>query len=218
MNIEDIVPFSVFRNVQSGHHCNGKHPGTCKCLDRMIAALDCHQYFMMNTDDGKAGKDPKELFIAFCDEYYPRSVMLNDYIHFVDHHSDPSSIEYIKGRLHFNCESITKCGATARHYRDRRDDHDSATDSNLFVDRIDSVHFMVHHLTELGLRVPADTIEKQSEAENKDLALKRMYEVVQSKRKIFSGQRLNSTTNLKFTLQINEQKNGGRAKGTDGVL
>ena len=226
MNVEDIVPFSVFRNIECGDHCDRKHPGTCKALDRMIAALDYHQFMIVNPMREKYGDDAKDTFISFCDELYPKAAMLNDYIHFVEHHSDPSSIEYIKGRLHMKCDCTTKCGATTRHYRDRREDHDHEHESNWFIDRIDSVHFMIHHLTELGLRVSMETLqsgmtssdEKENDAENKDLALKRMLQVIQTKRKFFSAQRLDGVMNTKFTLQINQKKEGGNAKGTAGLL
>ena len=48
MNVEDIVPFSVFRKIGHDDHCDGKHPGSCKALDRMITALDYHQFVIMN--------------------------------------------------------------------------------------------------------------------------------------------------------------------------
>ena len=159
MELNHIIDFNVFQHIESEDQCDGKHPGTCKGLDRMIAALDYHQFTIVHELNEKYGDDPKELFIAFCDELYPRTAMLEDYIHFVEHHADPSSIEYIKGRLHFKCESATKCGATTRHYRDRRNDVNNGIEFVWCIDRIDSIHFMVHHLTELGLRVSADTLQ-----------------------------------------------------------
>ena len=91
MELKQIVDFNVFQHIESEDQCDGKHHGTCKGLDRMTAALDYHQFTIENELNEKYGDDPKEVFIAFCE----------DYIHFVEHHADPSSIEYIKGRLHF---------------------------------------------------------------------------------------------------------------------
>ena len=186
------MPFSVFQHMECGDQCDGKHPETCKGLDRLIATLDYHQFVIVNELNEKYGGDPKEIFIAFCDELYPQTAMLEDYIHFVEHHADPSSFDYIKGRLHFSCDSVSKCGATTRHYRDRRNDVSNGMESVWCIDRIDSVHFMVHHLTELGLRVSAETMQsmkgseddKKSDSELKDLALKRMMEEVGTKRAI----------------------------------
>ena len=225
MKVEDIVPFSVFQHIQSGDQCDGKHPGTCKGLDRMIAALDYHQCTIVNPLQEKYGDDPKATFISFCDELYPKTTMLDDYVHFVEHHADPSSLEYIKGRLHLKCESATKCGATTRHYRDRADDHNDGIESVWCIDRIDSVHFMIHHLTELGLRVSLETKEsavvsddeKQVDLDVVDHDLKRTVKEVDSKRAVFSNERLDGIENTKFTLQISE-KMTGTAKGTDGML
>ena len=149
--------------------------------------------------------------------------MLNDYIHFVEHHADPKSIEYIRNRLHFDCHSVAKCGATTRHHRERRDDeHRESKDeaSNWFIDRVDSIHFMVYHLTEVGLRVSKEETmgneakrddEEEDEKEFVDLALKRMDEVITAKRKAFSPQRLSGGKDSKFKLQIKGQdaENGG---------
>ena len=153
---EHIVDFNMFKQIESGDQCHGAG-GLCKGLERVIGALDYHQITIVNSLDKKYGDDPRATFTAFCDELYPKRAMLNDYIHFVEHHADPQSIEYIKGRLHFDCDSAKKCGATTRHYRDRREDSTGAKgmESNWFIDRMDSIHFMVHHLTELGLRVSA---------------------------------------------------------------
>ena len=220
VNVEHIVDFNLFQDIESGDHCDGEG-GYCKALERVIGALDYHQITIVNSLDDKYGDGPRAAFTAFCDELYPKRAMLNDYIHFVEHHADPKSIEYIKGRLHFNCESAKKCGATTRHYRDRREDSTGAkgVESNWFIDRVDSVHFMVHHLTELGLRVSAEETmesavalsddEEEDESLLVDLALKRMGKVIEAKRALFSNERLDGATNSKFTLQIDEDESNG---------
>ena len=226
MKVEDVVPFSVFQKIECDDHCDGRHPETCKGLDRVIAAMDYHQWLVVNPLDEKYGDDPKAAFIAFCDELYPRIAMLNDYIHFAEHHADPASIEYIKSRLQMQCQNATKCAATSRHYRDRRQDDHDGMESNWYIDRIDTIHFMVHHLTELGLRVSAETMqsvvisddEKVDESVLFDHALKRMAEEVESKQDLLSNERLGGMDNVKFTLQIHEDKDGGTAKGTHGML
>ena len=198
-------------------------------MQRVIAALDYHQMVVVNELKDKYGDDPKRAFIAFCDELYPKVAMLTDYVHFVEHHADPNSTEYIKSRLHFDCDSAAKCGATTRHFRDRRDDDKDGANgvvTNWFIDRMDSIHFLVHHLTELGLRVSKETKEsvlgpddeKQDESLSVDLALKRMGKEIEAKRAALSTQRLDGTTNSKFTIQIAEQKESGKVKGGDGML
>ncbi len=94
------------------------------------------------------------------------------------------------------------------------------------MERLDSIHFMVHHLNELGLRVSAKAMESEVVPDDEekdehhltDLALKRMAEIIESKRAWFSNERLDGATNSKFTLQINEQKGSGLGVGGDGLL
>ena len=223
---EEVIDFNLFQDIESGDCCDGKR-GYCKGLERVIQTLDYHQFLVVNPLDDKYGNDPQTAFISFCSELYPKEAMLNDYIHFVEHHADPKGVEYIRSRLHFSCDSAGKCGATTRHYRDRREDSTSAkgVESNWFIDRIDSIHFMVHHLTELGLRVSMEAMEselapddeEQDESLLVDLALKRMGKEIESKRARFTTERLDGAANSKFTLQINEQKGSGHGVGSDGM-
>ena len=222
-----IVDFSAFDNIQSGDHCDGNHPQNCKCLDRVIAALDYHQFLVVNPLNEKYGDDPKAAFVSFCDELYPKTAMLNDYIHFTEHHTDPATIEYIQGRLVMKCESAQKCGATSRHYRDRGDgvSGGDGLESLWCIDRMDSIHFTVHHLTELGLRVKASDLESAltadeqevEDSESVDVALQRLAEIIKAKRAMFSNERLDGTTNSKFTLHVDEMKESGDETGSDGM-
>ena len=182
----------------------------------------------MNPLDEKYGDDPRAAFVDFCDQLYSKKEMLNDYIHFQEHHSDPKTIDHIQGRLYMKCESAQKCGATSRHYRDRGDgDNDgNGLESSWCIDRIDSIHFTVNHLTELGLRVNMSDVESELAADGQevvdsdsvDVALKRLAEVIKAKRATFSNERLDGTTNSKFTLQVDEVKESGDQSGNDGVF
>lgn len=202
-------------------HCDGEHCEKCEGLQRVITALDKHQKFLDSRNDDNTA------FLAFLDKHYPSNVLLNDYIHFVEHHADQNSIEFIRSRLQRGCESAVDCGATARHYRDRRDEKTNGNmiESNDLMDRIDSIHFMVHHLHELGLRVsvkmPGSVVdeddEKYSKSELKTLALKEMSDEVDAKKAHFTTERLDGVANSKFTLQINKKKSGGAAKGVHGM-
>ena len=231
MDIEHIIDFNLFQVVEAGDECGGTGHGHCNAVERVIAALDYHQFLVNGPLDAKYGDDPMTAFVSFCDELYSKKTMLNDYVHFVEHHAAPQSIEYIRNRLHFQCESAKKCGATSRHFRDRRD-HDVEAEGmevNWFIDRVDSIHFMVHHLTELGLRVPMHHIQSElalpdddeeqqhDESHLVNRTLQRMAEIIESKRATFSTERLDKTVNSKFTLQIDGQKQGGHGVGSDGM-
>ena len=218
--------FSIFQFIESDDHCDGDHSTKCKAMERVTAALDYYHFLVVAPMATKYGKDPRIAFTSFCLELYPKKSLLNDYIHWVLHHNDPDSVMAMRQQLHFVCESAKRCGATTRHYRDRRDDvHEAAVpaddaESNWFVDKMDCIHFNVYHLHELGLRVSKETMEnelepdgtKQNESESVDLALKRMSKVIQTKRAMFTTERLDGAANSKFTLQIDEHKR------TDGLL
>ena len=220
------IDFNLFRNIEPGDHCGGnEHHGHCQSLERVVAALDYYQFLVLSKETAKYGTEPKAAFTSFCEELYPKKVLLNDYIHWVLHHKDPESVKALRKRLQFLCDSATSCGATTRHYRVRGDDEDGAEDAppNWFVDKMDSIHFNVYHLNELGLRVEVDSAENTSEDEKRgdsdlvDQDLKNMTKVIEAKRAFFSNERLDGAANSKFTLQINEEKEGGLGAGGDGV-
>ena len=217
--LKHLIDFTVFQKIDCDDHCGGKN-GYCKAVERIIAALDYHQFLVNGGLDAKYGDDPKSVFIAFCEDLYAKSAVLNDYIHFVNHHADDEGLGYIRGRLHFQCDSVVKCGATSRHYRDRREDSHSGTNdsdaSNWFIERIDSIHFMVHHLHELGLRVSMEKIQSElmidDETEDKsilvDLGMKRMAKEIDTKRSFMSTTRLDGGENSKFTMTVEMQIDG----------
>ncbi len=213
------MDFSVFQEIHSGDHCDGDGHAECGAMVRVTTALNYHMFLVSASMASKYGSDPVMAFTSFCEELYPKRALLNDYIHWVLHHHDAESAMVLRKQLHFVCESAKRCGATTRHYRDRRGDGSGAADgveSNWFIDKMDCIHFNVYHLHELGLRVPADTAQsvlapdgdEQDESQSVDLALKRMAETVEAKRALFSTERLDGAANSKFTLQINEQKGG----------
>jgi len=108
-------------------------------------------------DGGNVEEDGLSMdnFIAFCFEHYKKDSMMNDYHHFMQFHTDQESIDAMKQRLYFDeCESARSCCAMKRHYRDRRSDrmYPERVGTNWCVDKIDSVHYTVYHLTEIGLR------------------------------------------------------------------
>ena len=213
------MDFSIFEHIESGDHCDGDHHADCKAIERVSTALNYHWFLVNASMATKYGKDPQIAFRSFCEELYPKRVLLNDYIHWVLHHHDPQSAMAIRKQLHFDCESAKRCGATTRHYRDRREDGSGAADeveSNWFGDKMDCIHFNVFHLHELGLRVTAEAAEselapddeEQDESKSVDLALKRMAKEIAKKRTLFSTERLDGAANSKFTLKVDESNDG----------
>merc|ERR1712113_319263 len=99
-----------------------------------------------------------------------------------------------------------------------------------FIRRIDAVHHMVHHLKEFGLRISSKVelqkvvdSEEDQEDDDKlvDAALKEMGKEIAAKKKEFKTERLDGTTNSKFTLKANvmEGEQGSNKKTKrDSVL
>ena len=190
-------------------------------MERIVAALKYYQHLVLSTNTTKYETDPWAVFNTFCEDLYPKGVMLNDYIHWVLNHKDERSIDAIRKRLNFVCDSAKKCGATTRHYRDRRQDGNVAedTESSWFTEQMDTVHFNIYHLHDVGLRVSAEVLEsevapddeKQDESHLFDLAIKRLSKEMRAKGAAFGNERLNGSDNVKFTLNVNEMN------GTDGL-
>ena len=221
------LDLSVFKDTVFDGECGGKEGSECFALRRLSVALDYYQFLALSPKTAKYGNEPLTTFTVFCRDFYPKRHLLDDYIHWTLYHRDPESIESMKSNLHFVCDSVKRCGATTRHYRDRRVDGDGAEEmeSNWFVLKMECLHFNVYHLHELGLRVStdertSDLVSNQEEDDDTDLvdvALQRMAKVIESKRALFSTERLDGATNSKFTLQIDEQKESGHGVDSNGM-
>ena len=157
IDISNGIDFSVFENIEVDDG---------KAMDRIVAILEYHQFVMNNELNEKCDGDLKKVFISFCRDIYTQKSMLDDYIAFTEHYADTKSLEEIKNRLKFHCENANKCGSTGRHYRDRRQDshkeEDDDVDTKWFIDRVDSIHFMVHHMVQLGMRVNMSSLERSA--------------------------------------------------------
>ena len=197
-------------------HCDGNHKVKCKAMERIKTALGFYHNLAFSAKFMKSGWNPKEQFASFCEKCYPKRDLLNDYIHWVLHHNDEEEIIKIRKQLQFDCDLANQCGATTRHYRDRRaDGNETAGDApNWFTDKMDCIHFNVYHLHELGMRVPAEELlngmevdaEKYDENQMKELALKRLTEIIESKRKVLSNGRLDGVDNTKYSLHVTKQQ------------
>ena len=207
----------MFEHIEDGDECNGDTHEKCKAVDRIVTALRYYQELVLSASTVKYGKDPRAVFNSFCNDLYPKGALLNDYIHWVMNHKDEQSINAIRKRLNFTCESAKQCGATTRHYRDRTQDDNGGDEmeSSWFTEQMDRVHFNIYHLHELGLRVSAEVLEsevgpdddeKQDESHLFDLAIKRMAREMQGKRGVFDMERLNGSANSKFTMKIDGVK------------
>ena len=215
--VKELVDLSLFKNIDVEDHCNGHDIANCDSVKRIVEALNLHQNLVkpVPAEDGSETVDWCNVFNIFRIDHYPTKSLLNDHIHFISNHVDPEGLDFVQQRLKRDCGSAAKCGATGRHFRDRAVDSNGpdAMDSNSFMDRMDSIHFMVHHLYELGLRVPVHVLAKELEAKYDDdadnghfaeFALKRMINEIQSKKEGLQTDRFDGNGNIKFTLNVND--------------
>ena len=184
----------------------------CPALKRLVAVLNYYNSLMMNVVDGDEIFLQNQ-FIEFCDKYYGQNWMLEDYMHFISNHSDLESTTIIAASLEYRCfGDLKRCAGTARHYRNRqRDDKENV---HFYVNIMDSMHFNVLHLVDVGLRVDIDWNLEEQEIEGLvNQKVLKMNREIQLKRQQNAFARIDGTAkNSKFSLCSTVESNGG-AKG-----
>ena len=191
----------------------------CPALKRLVAVLNYYNSLMLNAVNGDDALWQNQ-FIEFCDKYYGQKWMMEDHMHFVAKHSDLKSTQKMAVFLDCKCfGDLAKCGGTARHYRNRGRVGTKAV--HFYVDYMDSLHFNVLHLVDVGLRVNTDdNLEHNQNRDGlKDLALFKMSREIQSKRERCFFERLDGTSKFSLcsTVESNHCAKGGMTK-LDSVL
>ena len=156
-----IPDVKLFENmaVISTKHCNDH----CPALKRVVAVLNYFNSLLLNGTNGLDTKQRAQ-FIDFCDEHYGQKWLLDDYVHFMEAHHDTESTAKIAATLEWKCVGdINRCALTARHYRDRSRDDQAV---HFYVETMDSVHFNVLHLVDVGLRVDLDLKAEDSKSDD----------------------------------------------------
>ena len=106
------IDLTIFKESMGDDlQCDGSPTGKCKALCRMMTLLRYHHSLMAS---GVA--NPTEIFIEFCDSAYDKTVATNDYIHFIQKHSDNISRRQIVKELDLKCSAIDKCIGSRRHF------------------------------------------------------------------------------------------------------
>ena len=222
-----VPHLNLFENMRIVKDCHGESEENavilCPVIMRLAAMLNYYNSLMMSavgTDDASW----RHTFIEFCDKHYGEYWMLEDYMHFITNHSDLESTIQIASALQFKCfGDLKRCGGTARHYRNRqREDEDEV---HFYINAMDSLHFNVLHLVDVGLRVKCDD-DLQPASQNNDSLVDpkvlKMYREIQTKRQQNAFHRIDGTgKNSKFslcsTVESNDGAKGGMTK-MDSVL
>ena len=167
----------------------------CPSMRRMTAILDYYNSTVMTANSEEAVEDLKKQFEEFCAKNYGEKWLLEDYMHCISVHDDRESMAKMAKSLKYKCSGNGKvCGGMKRHFRDRTMDQDAVS---FFIDTLDTMHFNVLHLHDVGLRVDVEVKvdDDQNEESLKDEALLKKHKVIQQKREQYSFQRLDDTAN-----------------------
>ena len=128
-------------------------------------------------------------------------MMLENYMNYIQYHSDRKSIAKMAAALKCKCSVGSKrCGGMRRHFRDRTT---SLEPIHFYVDIMDTMHFNVLHLEDVGLRVNLDLNSESVENEDNlvDDYMFKISRTIWSKRDQHFVDRLDDTSkNGKFSL------------------
>ena len=202
-----VVDLTAFSPMLFDEECRGD--ADCAAIDRLVQSLD----LWADLESKEEAESAQSAFTSFCDLHYGDSNVVRDYIHFVDHHSEQETVRKIAERLRVQCRGVSECGDTLRHFRRRsgsRRDEEEEDAVNFYLDTMHSLHFYLCHLEEMGLRVPAELLqteterkavdEEQDEGPLVDAVIKRMAQHIAKRRNLLTVQRLDGSTNTKFNI------------------
>ena len=158
--------------------------GHCPAMMRLVATMN---YFHSLASEALGD------FIEFCDAQYGPKWMMEDYVHCIREHSDTSSKSKMAAALECSCsDGLSQCAVTARHYRDRNCDEQSV---HFYVEIIDTMHFNVLHLADVGLGFDVNSRVHGSDMDDNlvDGALAEMSREILKRRRECSFQRIDAT-------------------------
>ena len=165
----------------------------CISIKRLLSLLKMYSHLdIMNN------KKHQNLLIEQMNENEEYKEFLNDYIHLLSDHSH--QIQIINLSLE-PCK-ISECKYTSRHHRredieEMKQIDDNDKNLNFYVSTMDSLHFYLHHLFDVGLRIKSSTNENEDKSQ--DAQFSRVYEAV-NKGKEVSKSFDRFQNNTKFTI------------------
>ena len=134
---------------------DGNPTNECDYVKRLTQCLKMYAHLDIVNDSKHQSQ-----FTEHMNDGYKQ--FLDDYIHLISNHSH--QLEQINSSLD-PCD-ITKCDVTSRrhvqstdHLMEMKDDEDNLL--KFYSRTIDSLHFYLHHLFDVGLRVRANTINDE---------------------------------------------------------
>ena len=188
--------------------CDGKPTGNCKGLRRVTTLLRYHHSLM-----GSAVANPGRIFGEFCDISYPKRTATNDYVHYIQKHSDNASRRQIAKELDLKCTNIGHCVGSKRHYG-RNEAVSGGLPYHSMLEQFDTLHFNLCHVEEAGFRLAAHDVVDAAKVEEEgvDAAMETVTQRVRALKTEFDAERWNGGGNGKFNIAVQteeRQKNKG---------
>ena len=203
---------SLFRDASFHDKCDTD----CPSRARILYAMDYYQTLRT----ANSAKNARDLFIAFCDSVYSAALLLDDYVHLMCKHSDSASLSAMAAQLKSRCAGPAKCEWTQRHFG--RDAHslshsETETEFNFFIATMDTLHFNVFHLRDVGLRIDLSDLKTDDDDSSLvDAAMLRIRDIIRLKRKQFAFDRMDGAdAKNKFTIDGGTQKQTLTQKGIE---
>ena len=190
---------SVFKEEMDGDsECDGSASAKCHRLRRVTTLLRYHHHLM-----GSGLNNAASIFVNFCSTSYPQRTATNDYVHFVQKHSDNDSRRQIAKDLNLKCVNIGQCAGSLRHYGQSERVSDGLH-HQFMIQQFDTLHFNLCHVEEAGFRLAADDVVDDGKVgdEVMDSAMNIVTERVRALNTQFDAERLNGGTNSKFTISV----------------
>ena len=200
----------------------------CSHLLRIMSSLKYYQLLISPSSLSSSsykGRSGRDVFIQFCDEIYSTQC-LEDYIHFICEHSN--DINKIIDGLESKCNNINECEWTQRHFRNRNysQKENEKDEYNFYIDIMDTIHFYLYHMEDMGLRVTNNNDIKSDDDDDNDGYLNcydqqidKIQKQIQLKKSKCNLQinRLNNTNNSKFNIMTNNNNQQQQFHGDDDV-
>ena len=201
------IDISIFDNMRQYPSSNCNDYKSCIAINRLLCALRYYQSLKLHSN-----QNDQEIFTNFTKQVYKHPLLIEDLHHFIKKHDKQLNniIHYvINTGLCKECD-IDSCKYSSRHYRVKTDDNNSDNiDPNLrlYGDSLDSFHFYLFHLYQVGLRCieykEDDYVDDRKEDKLYDAQFARIQKVISSTRGSSDRFKRVSPGN-KFNLKVEE--------------
>jgi len=212
-NANTAAAMNAFRDAIFEEHCGDK------CLSVLRIVYSLRHYHLLLKAKKKVDND-RTLFIEWCDSVYTAALLLDDYVHVMSKHNDMASLSAMARQIKCPCSGAAECEWTGRHFRGRERDKKkkNAESVHFYIELMDTLHFNIFHLKEVGLRVDladaktSDDDDGDDEDTLVDAAMLRARDIIKLKRKEYAFDRMHSTEISKFTIVGTQKEHDDEGK------